>query len=237
MNGISNNASKGFSALTPVGLLLSTALDTATCAAAAVLTIAITATPSIGQENQPPIASSSLARASVVSMKDDLAKRSPDIHWPKGFAPADADLFSHNELLINASCQRVWRHIVEATRWPEWYPNAKAVQVLGDSGAVLKDNSVFRWTTFSLPLESRINEFAPFSRIGWFGYAPGSAPSFYHTWYLTQAGTACRVVTDEVGKGDSAIRLRQTDESAMHRGHDLWLAALKWVSESNTNED
>jgi len=70
---------------------------------------------------------------------------------------------------------------VEATRWPEWYPNSKAVQVLGDSGSVLEDNSVFRWTTFGLPLESRINEFVPFSRIGWFGYAPGSAPSFYHT--------------------------------------------------------
>jgi Polyketide cyclase / dehydrase and lipid transport len=138
---------------------------------------------------------------------------------------------------INASCQRVWRHIVEATRWPEWYPNSKAVQVLGDSGAVLEDNSIFRWTTFGLPLESRINEFVPFSRIGWFGYAPGSAPSFYHTWYLTQVGAACGVVTEEVGREESAIRFRQADESAMHRGHDLWLATLKWVSESNSSEE
>jgi Polyketide cyclase / dehydrase and lipid transport len=241
MNSISNDSSKGLSALTRVGSLFSTALanvadiDAATWATAAVL--AITATPSISQESQPPTANSSLERAGIMSMKDDLANRSRDIHWPKGFTPADADLFSHNELFISASCQRVWRHIVEATRWPEWYPNSKAVQVLGDSGSVLEDNSVFRWTTFGLPLESRINEFVPFSRIGWFGYAPGSAPSFYHTWYLTQVGTACRVVTDEVGKGESAIRFRQTDESAMHRGHDLWLAALKWVSESNSNED
>jgi hypothetical protein len=176
-------------------------------------------------------------KGKIMSMKDDLANRSRDIHWPKGFTPADGDLFSHNELFINASCQRVWRHIVEATRWPEWYPNSKAVQVLGDSGAVLEDNSIFRWTTFGLPLESRINEFVPFSRIGWFGYAPGSAPSFYHTWYLTQVGAACGVVTEEVGRGESAIRFRQADESAMHRGHDLWLATLKWVSESNSSEE
>jgi hypothetical protein len=28
----------------------------------------------------------------AMSMKDDLAHRSPDIHWPVGFEPAKADL-------------------------------------------------------------------------------------------------------------------------------------------------
>jgi uncharacterized protein YndB with AHSA1/START domain len=167
-----------------------------------------------------------------MSMKDDLANRSLDIHWPNGFTPADADLFSHNELHINAPCERVWRHIVEATKWPQWYPNSNGVEILADGGSELKDNTVFRWSTFGLPLESRINEFVPFSRIGWFGYAPGTTPSFYHTWYLKPEGDGCRVVTDEVGKGESAVQFRKTDEDAMHRGHDLWLARLKWVSES-----
>jgi hypothetical protein len=27
------------------------------------------------------------------------------------------------------------------------------------------------------------------------------------------------------------VHLRDTDESLMHRGHDLWLATLKWISE------
>ena len=43
-------------------------------------------------------------------------------------------------------------------------------------------------------------------------------------------GDACLVVTDEVGKGKDAAHLRETDESLMHRGHDLWLATLKWVA-------
>jgi NAD(P)-dependent dehydrogenase (short-subunit alcohol dehydrogenase family) len=42
---------------------------------------------------------------------------------------------------------------------------------------------------------------------------------------------ACRVITDEVGIGKDAAHLRATDESLMHRGHDLWLATLKWVAE------
>jgi len=165
-----------------------------------------------------------------MTMKDDLANRSPDIHWPQGFDPLKADLFSHNELVINASCERVWSHIIDATKWPVWYPNSKDVRIVSD-GPVLTHDSVFRWTTFGLPLESRINEFVPYTRIGWFGYAPGAAPSFYHTWYLTPKDTACLVITDEVGMGADAAHLRETDESLMHRGHDLWLATLKWVSE------
>ena len=171
----------------------------------------------------------SQAASNVMTMKQDLANREKDIHWPQGFDPSQAELFSHNELLINASCERIWSHVIDAAKWPEWYPNSKEVKISGDT--VLRDGTVFRWTTFGLPLESRVNEFAPYTRIGWYGYAPGTEPSFYHTWYLKPQGDACLVVMDEVGKGKDAAHLRETDESLMHRGHDLWLATLKWVSE------
>jgi len=168
-------------------------------------------------------------RKTTMTMKDDLANRTRDIHWPTGFDPAKADLFAHNELVIHASCERVWQNIIDATKWPEWYPNAKAVEVM--DGTVLGQGTVFRWTTFGLPIESKVNEFVPYTRIGWYGYAPGADPSFYHTWFLTQTGDGCSVVTDEVGIGKDATHLRETDESLMHRGHDLWLATLKWMSE------
>jgi uncharacterized protein YndB with AHSA1/START domain len=205
-----------------------TTLRALLCAAAGTALIA-TASPSSGQaENQP----SQPQRNIIMTMKDDLANRAQDIHWPAGFEPASADLFSHNELIINASCERVWQHIVDATRWPQWYPNSKDVHIV-DGSPVLAAGTVFRWTTFGLPLESRINEFVPYTRIGWFGYAPGTAPSFYHTWYLRPDGPGCHVTTDEVGKGPDAAHLRRTDEGLMHRGHDLWLAGLRWMSENN----
>jgi hypothetical protein len=50
------------------------------------------------------------------SMSRDLANRFPDIHWPERFSPNQADLFLHNELRIEKSCERVWKHIVEATK-------------------------------------------------------------------------------------------------------------------------
>jgi hypothetical protein len=190
------------------------------CAALAVLALASAAAWSHAPDQ---------ARGNAMSMRSDLANRDTDIHWPQGFDPSQADLFSHNELLINASCARIWSHIINADKWPEWYPNAKEVKITGDN--VLKDGAVFRWTTFGLSIESKVNEFTPYTRIGWYGYAPGTAPSFYHTWYLKTRGDACLVVTDEVGKGKDAAHLRENDEGLMHRGHDLWLATLKWVSE------
>jgi uncharacterized protein YndB with AHSA1/START domain len=190
------------------------------CAAFAALALAGTTARS-----QAPIKQGS----NVMTMKQDLANREKDIHWPQGFAPSQADLFSHNKLLINASCERIWSHIIDAAKWPEWYPNSKEVKINADT--VLEDGTVFRWRTFGLQLESKVNEFVPYTRIGWYGYAPGTEPSFYHTWYLKLQGDACLVVTDEVGRGKDAAHLRETDESLMHRGHDLWLATLKWISE------
>jgi hypothetical protein len=167
--------------------------------------------------------------SSIMTMRQDLADREKAIHWPEGFDPSQADLFSHNALAITASRERIWGHIIDATKWPQWYPNSKDFRI--DGGGVLKDGTVFHWSTFGLPLESKVNEFVPYTRIGWYGYAPGTAPSFYHTWYLKPQGDACLVVTDEVGKGKDAAHLRETDEGLMHRGHDLWLATLRWVSE------
>jgi uncharacterized protein YndB with AHSA1/START domain len=167
----------------------------------------------------------------IMSMKDDLAHRSPDIHWPTGFEPLKADLFAHNELTINATCERVWSHIINAKRWPSWYPNSKSVEILGGD-PVLRDGTVFRWTTFGLAIESTVHELVPNQRLGWFGYAPGAKPSFYHSWYLQPTGVMCHVVMDEAGVGDDAAGLRKSDETLMHRGHDLWLATLKWVAES-----
>lgn len=165
-----------------------------------------------------------------LTMEADLAQRAAAIHWPAKFDPATADLFAHNELFIQASCERVWSHLVDAAKWPSWYPNAREVQLV-EGGAKLEPNSVFTWTTFGLRIESKVHEFVPGSRLGWHGGAPGQAPAFFHSFYLRDEGAGCRVITEEVGIGPDASHLRQVDESLLHRGHALWLAALQWVAE------
>lgn len=174
--------------------------------------------------------SASAAIAAEGPMAADLAARDKNIHWPAAFEPEHADLFAHNEVRLNASCDAVWRHIVDARAWPTWYPNARNVKLLGGARRLGPDVR-WRWTTFDLPIESRVHEFAPGRRLGWFGGAPGEAPAFYHSWLLTPASNGCRVVMDEAGVGPGAAAFRKADEGRMHRGHALWLATLQWESE------
>jgi hypothetical protein len=67
--------------------------------AAAVLSIAITAAPALGQASGDQTPRSHSERKSVMTMKNDLANRSLDINWPKGFTPAEAELFSHKNAI------------------------------------------------------------------------------------------------------------------------------------------
>lgn len=163
-------------------------------------------------------------------MQADLAVRSSEVHWPVGFEPDKAELFAHNEAHVGAACETVWRYLVDVRSWPAWYPNAAQVDLL-DGAVELGVGARWRWTTFGLAIESRVNEFIPGRSLAWFGGTPGQAPAFYHLWNLVPEGTGCRVVMEESGIGPGAAAFRQADESRMHRGHTLWLATLQWVAE------
>lgn len=156
----------------------------------------------------------------------DFVRRSPDIHWPAGRGPDQADLFAHNYIDIEAPCARVWPVLIAAGNWPQWYPNASQVQV---DGGTLRDGVHFTWTTFGLAVESRVAEFVPFSRLSWTGHADGV--DAYHSWLLTDEEAGCHVVTDEAVRGEGAKTWAAANPRAMHRGHQMWLETLKWKVE------
>lgn len=185
-----------------------------------------------GSSRTPPAAASPEpdAAAGAMTMRRDLASRSTDMRWPDGLAPEQADLFAHNETRIDASCGRVWRHLVRSPEWPRWYPNARDVG-LASGAAELTAGAVFRWSTFGLPLESRVAEFEPNRRLAWYGYPVGQPSAFYHAFQPRPDGNRRVAVTDEVGKGPEVVEFRRADEGRMRRGHQLWLDTLTWRSE------
>jgi uncharacterized protein YndB with AHSA1/START domain len=160
----------------------------------------------------------------------DIARRSQDIHWPKGFSPEMADLYAHNEIVIDAPASTVFRHIQEAERWPKWYSNSQNVRLLNSPDGLLKAGTEWEWDTFGVHIHSRINEFVKAERIGWFG--DGTGMNAYHTWYLVSlSANKTRVIMEECVNGEGAKTLRKKDPAAMHRGHDLWNNTLKKLSE------
>jgi hypothetical protein len=96
---------------------------------------------------------------------EDLKHANPGIHWPSGFSPKTADLYAHNEIVIDAPVGVVFRHIQEAEKWPDWYSNSQHVVVHSDD-KLLKKDSEWDWDTFGVHIKSHINEFEVDRRIG-----------------------------------------------------------------------
>jgi Polyketide cyclase / dehydrase and lipid transport len=178
----------------------------------------------------PPVTGAGIAApGDRTAISSDLADRCPQIHWPDGYDPADADLFAHNDITVNRPVETVWRNLINAAAWPEWYSNARDVVVNGPS-QLLGDGVSFEWVTFGLRVTSTVAEFLPPARIGWFGTASGLHA--YHTWLLVPAKESTYVVMEEVGNGPAAQELAKSNPGQMHRGHDLWNVSLKFLCET-----
>ena len=169
------------------------------------------------------------------TINGDGAQRSADIHWPTGQHPEDADLYAHNEIMVNASCETVFANIVDAQSWPSWYPNSHNVVVHDSPDNKLHEGTKFSWDTFGVHIESTVHEFVPNSRIGWWGL--GTGMKAYHTFLLVKTDQGCHIITEEVVRGEGAIKFRQEQPNTMHDGHDLWLKVIKERSEKQDLED
>jgi uncharacterized protein YndB with AHSA1/START domain len=193
-----------------------------------VLMLCLLATGAIATGRAQTVESKPISQA--LTFNGDGAQRSGNIHWPDGFHPEQADLFAHNEIVVHASCEKVFANIVDAQVWPSWYPNSHNVRVPNSSDGKLLEGTRFSWDTFGVHIESRVHEFVPNRRIGWFG--DGTGMHAYHTFLLLKTGEGCHIVTEEVVKGPGAIEFREKQPNAMHEGHDLWLSTLKQRSEN-----
>src|ERR1700761_7033967 len=162
-------------------------------------------------------------------VSEDLKKADRNIHWPQGFSPATAELFAHNEIVIDAPVNVVFRHLLEAGKWPEWYSNAKNIVFTNSPDGLLKPGTEWNWETFGVRFKSQICEYVENSRIGWFGYGVGWKG--VHTWHLVPEGNKTHLITEECVYGDAAKKMRRTNASAMHNGHENWDVSLKKISE------
>jgi len=52
----------------------------------------------------------------------DWVERSPEVHWPTAMFNGVSEIFAHNQIVINASCETIWDHLIHAELWPRWCP-------------------------------------------------------------------------------------------------------------------
>ena len=121
------------------------------------------------------------------------------------------------------SPEAVWPWLVRAELWPTWYPEFQDVVIQG-GGPDLKPGARFRWRTFGVTLDSKIEEFVPFERLAWSARSMGI--DAYHAWLIERLPSGCRVVTEETQNGwvarlNNLLRPRSTSGI-----HQVWLDRL-----------
>lgn len=152
-----------------------------------------------------------------------------EINWPEEFRPENCDTHVRNDIYINASQEVVWGWLINAARWPEWYPNSSNVRILNKDSNVLTAGVKFAWTTFGDNIISEILEYVPNERIAWGATSEGI--EVYHAWLIKKTDAGSYVLTEETQKGPKAVLLKKAYPTAMYDGHQLWLERLKKKSE------
>jgi uncharacterized protein YndB with AHSA1/START domain len=162
---------------------------------------------------------------SVEVVIDQYEEAMPElIRWPARYLPSRAPIFVSNDLEVAAGPEIVWSWLVRAALWPAWYPNSQKVQIENGVLTELALGVRFRWRTFGVTLDSRIEEFVPHERIAW--SARGIGVDAYHAWLIRPTPSGCHVLTEESQYGILARLGQLLMPNRMHRYHQLWLEQL-----------
>ena len=146
------------------------------------------------------------------------------VRWPDHFAPANSPVHVRNEMEIPASVAATWAWLIRAEFWPTWYRNSSNVRIHQRPGPDLEAGTCFRWKTFGVTLESKVEEFVPMERIAWRAQALGI--DAYHAWVLRETPQGCHVLTEETQHGVLARLQKLFLPNRMYRGHETWLQGL-----------
>jgi hypothetical protein len=119
------------------------------------------------------------------TLADDRAHRDLAIHWPKAYDPSVASVFSHNELLLHTDCHRAFTSLADAPNWANWFILTKDVSI-EDADKTVHQGTLLRLKIFNSPIQSRISEFVPDSRISWIPFGADETETrhgHYHAWH------------------------------------------------------
>lgn len=154
------------------------------------------------------------------------------IRWPAEYDPNEASFFIHNAIRIQAPPEAVWRVLIDASNWPQWYEGASNLELQGGH-TELRADTVFHWRTMGLDFVSTIREFEPNRRLSW--ESEKWVIRGYHGWLIIPTQDGCILITDESQNGILTYAQLLFVPNKLHRLHDIWLTRIKERAEARVS--
>jgi uncharacterized protein YndB with AHSA1/START domain len=138
----------------------------------------------------------------------------------------NAPVFQSNEILIQASPERVWAVLTDINQWPSWNPKISraAIQSAPMVGAK------FNWKIKGASIRSILHTVETIRAFGWSGVTFGG--SAIHNWYLENKNGHTLVRVEESMEGWLVGLFKKKMNADLALDMAFWLKKLKLASEN-----
>lgn len=130
-----------------------------------------------------------------------------------------------NQILIQASPEKVWAVLTDINRWTNWNNKITKSQMKN----ALNAGERFDWTVNGAKIKSTLHTVLPNKTLGWSGTTFGG--SAIHNWYFEPSGNGTRVKVEESMQGWLVALFKKKMNKDLAQDMLFWLEMLKKESE------
>jgi uncharacterized protein YndB with AHSA1/START domain len=154
--------------------------------------------------------------------------------WPEPYDPRVSAIYALNDIDVKAPPEVVWKLLVVAERWSNYFPPEDQVQILSGE-AELKLGTRYHRVTVGYPMSLTVTECVQNRRLAWATTVDGdeTASSAYHGWVITPTEEGCHVLTEETQQGEFFLDvIGRKYPGALYRYHQDWVECLARAAEA-----
>lgn len=137
----------------------------------------------------------------------------------------EAPVVQTNEIVINATPEKVWQILTNIDNWNEWNERIKKPTLQGD----LEVGGKFTWKINGSKIKSIIHSISLNKILGWEGKTFGA--SAIHNWYLEPTENGTKVRVEESMEGWIINLMKKQMNEKLADDMKYWLKQLKEESE------
>ncbi|EHD0405744.1 SRPBCC domain-containing protein [Salmonella enterica subsp. enterica serovar Oranienburg] len=153
--------------------------------------------------------------------------------WPERFHPKISAIYALNDIDIKAPPEVVWKLLVDAENWGNYFPAENQVKILNGE-TKLAQGTPFSRVIGGSRMSLIITEYKPFRRLASeiTVDADETGSTAYHGWVITPTREGCHLLTEETQQGPWFLdMLGRQHPGGLYRYHQEWIESLARAAE------